>query len=424
VSDDADQMFEPFDELVERRKDFPACDGSPTRLKRHEGCALSHRIRYVDKVPDPAGPDGRVGTLVHAAVEDSARKRLNVEAPPPAEAVELVEHLAAHVPEVEGATLEDVARAKEILEGVAPLDLAAGGMILGVEAAWTLDVGPAPAGATTVVPGRVTFGGFWDLVRRRTDGTLEVVDWKTGRAAIGVDELEVDAQASLYLAAARAWVLKATQGQDDGREILCTFAFLAVGSKITARWSPELDVFARSRARAAHAAWSRGHDRARITPACARCFARERCKPYQEHVAKLEVVGDPPELRHMPLPELLRQRARLKQIADLADGRRVDLDRELLERMDRSGQKSFELGDWKPIVTERRSGSYDVSVVPELAAEAGKDPYEVLRTVCRVSADGVKKFVKGNEQLERLAERYRDPTKTRFVQVRAAKGKV
>lgn len=404
-----DDGADGFDEVAEARRDFPVCDGSPTRVRRYETCPLSHWFRYVEKVPDPAGPHGRVGTLVHVALEAAGRARIAKPAPPPATAIELVEALGAAMPHVEGLEPADVARAKEILEQLAPIDLAAGGVILLVEHPWTLDVGG------------VTFGGFWDLLRLLPSGLLEVVDWKTGHP-IGKDEAEVDPQVGLYLAAARAWKDRANKdaGEDDnGCGIRCTLDFVAVDSRVRVDWTPELDAFARARARAAHAAWTRGHARPRVSGACHRCFAREKCEPYQAHLKERLVVADgPPQLKDTPLPALLRERKRLKDVATQADERRKDVDEELRYRMREKRVDEFEVAGFKAAIRERRSGSYDVALLPELAAVLGEDPYEVLRKAGRVSADGLKKLTNGNDEATRLAERYRDPKKTTYLEVR------
>lgn len=403
-------------DLLPRR--FGRWDGSASKIKRYEGCPLSWRFRYVDGVPDPAGPEGRVGTLVHGALERACRTRIGVAAPAPAQLEELVEGLGEEVPGVAGVTEDDLKAAKGMLEQLAPFDVAGGGTILSVEDPFDVKVGRDPRRGTGTRRD-VTFGGFMDVIRRRPDGVIEVVDWKTGQGQSRADA-EVDPQVGLYLADAHA------RYPED--EVVCTLAYLSGGFSVSVEWTAEIEAMAKGRAWASYLAWERGRFPARVDPArCRSCFARDLCGAYREWLDELEVYDEegPVKASALPFPELLRQRHRMSDVASSAEKRRRDLDSELRYRLEKVEAKTLDVGgEWKVGLRSRRSGKFDVALIPDLAAALGMDPYDVLRKAGSVSAAGVKKLVKDNDEAKQLAERYRDPKSSIYVEVKQVKTEV
>lgn len=399
----------------QRKWDGLNWDASASRLKRYEGCPLSYRFRYVDKVKDPSGPEARVGKLLHASLEPAAKARIGQAQPALVELPELLEGLGAAVPGIEHTTDEDVVAAKAVLEGLAPFDVSRGGVILAVELPYTL-----------VIDG-MRWGGFYDLVvSYPKDDAIEIVDWKKGMT-IGHALAEVDPQVNLYLASYRETHLAslAAEGispEDDYTEIRCSLISLATDFHTPpVRWRPELDAFIRGRASAAFKAWDRGNARARVGANCASCFARDRCGPYRERLKALEVAQDPCEAKDLPFPELLRQRQHMAEVYKQSEQRRKDLDKELKVRLRRAAGETVSVGGFRASVRSRRSGEFDVAVLPELAAHLGVDPHELLRSACKVKAEGIKALVGKDDQARALVERFRIPKQTRYVDVRKVK---
>lgn len=397
----------PAEVLPPRR--FGRWDGSASKIKRYESCPLSFRFRYVDGVPDPAGHEARVGTLVHGALERACRARIGVPAPgSPAELPELLELLGEEAPGVDHVDEEDLKAAKDLLEQLAPFDLQAGGVILEVEGSFGVKVGRHAKTGEAIV-----FGGFEDLVRRRADGVIEGVDWKSGQGQSRADA-EVDPQVGLYLADLHE--------RFPGEEVVLTLVYLAAGFSVTVEWSEEIEAMARGQALASYLAWERGRFPARVNPPhCRNCFARDLCGPYREWLEELEVYDPegPVKASALPFPELLRQRHNFADVANAAEKRRRDLDKELQRRLENVDAKTIDVdGEWKVGLRSRRSGKLDVALLPELSAHLGIDPYEVLRKAGAVSATGVKKLVKDDDAAKRLVERYRDPKSSTHVEVR------
>lgn len=381
--------------------------GSPSRLKRFESCPLSYRFRYVDGIKDPTGSTGRVGLLVHGALEVVSRARVGLKAPPAAQAAELLEALGASVGEARGTTPKELSDARDLLELIAPFDPTAGGEILSVEQDWAVDVGEG-----------IKFGGWWDLARRADSGVVQVVDWKSGQLQSRAD-LEVDPQAQLTLAAAYEAF------PEDDVEVVFVYVADGLVASIAIPWEEGLDRMGRGRALAAYKSWTRGNARARVGDSCRYCFARDRCGPYQDHLKALEVPTDPPSPKDLPLVELLEERRRFSEIEKAADARRKDLDSEIKFRIDEEAQGgALDVPGLRARIAERRTGRYDVAVLPELAAELGLDPYDVIRKAGRVSSSDLKKLVKGNEDAKRLVEKYRSGGRSRYVEVRTIKEKL
>ena len=380
-------------------------DGSPSKLKRFERCALAYRFRYVDRIKDPTGPEGRVGLLVHGALEIVGRARIGETAPRAASAAELLEALGGSIEEGRNPTSEDLQAAYDLVGMLAPFDVSAGGEVLGVELEGEIEL-----------EGGVTFGMYFDLVRRREDGVVEGVDWKTGQQRTRTD-LEMDPQAQLGLAA-----LRDAYPEDD---VAVAFVFLADGWVKTTQieWREGLDQMGRGRALAAHWSWSRGTGDASVDlDSCRYCFARDKCGPYRDALERVETPSvEPVEARDLPIAAILEERHRFSTIAKAADQRRKDLDVEIKRHLGRADGDKLEAEGFSAKIRERKAGGYDIGVLPELAAELALDPYDVLRECGSVKAAKVKAMIKGNPDAKAVADKYRKPGSTRYVEVRAVK---
>ncbi len=168
----------PADEALADSRLRPSL--SPSRAGDFKTCPLLYRLRSIDRIPEPATVDQARGTLVHAVLE----KLFDMPAPQrtPEAAASLVEPQWARL-QAESAELAEVLDGDEAL---APFiasthDLLTG--YFGLEDPRRLD--PAEREylvSTEIDEGRLQLRGYIDRLDVAPDGSIRVVDYKTGGA--------------------------------------------------------------------------------------------------------------------------------------------------------------------------------------------------------------------------------------------------
>ncbi len=166
---------------------------SPSKAASFTTCGLAFKLSAIDHRPEAASPWAAKGTLVHLALE-----RLHAEVPPasrtPGAAVGLVRQAVDEVlssPECDGLILDDaeafIADAEHLAGNVFlledPTAVQAVGLELKLEAR---------------TPEGLVLRGVIDRLDLRPDGTLVVVDYKTGAAPRPRDEKARLAGVHLY----------------------------------------------------------------------------------------------------------------------------------------------------------------------------------------------------------------------------------
>jgi putative RecB family exonuclease len=172
---------------------------SPSSASTYDQCARRWAYRYVERLPDPPGVAALAGTFAHAVLE-----RL-FQHPPAERTVERAKQLAREVwpdterdPHYAALGLDDVGarrfrwRGWNAIEGLWHL-----------EDPTSVDVRATEHLVDTTV-GDVPFRGIVDRLDRAPDGTLEVTDYKSGKAPTVRFSDSRLAQVLLYAAAVHA----------------------------------------------------------------------------------------------------------------------------------------------------------------------------------------------------------------------------
>jgi RecB family exonuclease len=158
--------------------------------REYDLCPRRYRFAYVDRLQqDRPAPDGwRYGTVVHSALEAAYRARADG-APGPTieEAAVVALHEAWDREQLPADDADWRDRAEGLVRRTLSADLLHAHDILGVERRFS-----APFDTTTA------FAGQADLVLRRDDHTIEIVDHKVTRNVVERRTLRHDLQLNLY----------------------------------------------------------------------------------------------------------------------------------------------------------------------------------------------------------------------------------
>ena len=163
---------------------------SVSSCREYELCPRRYRYGYVERLPeDRPAPEGwRYGTVVHRALEVAYRARA---AGASAEGMEQAAVAALHeawrrerMPDDDGNWRD---HAEQLVRRNVASDLLHADDILGVEHRFGAQFDEVTA-----------FAGYADLVLRRDDHTVEIVDHKVTRKVVDVDALREDQQLNLY----------------------------------------------------------------------------------------------------------------------------------------------------------------------------------------------------------------------------------
>jgi RecB family exonuclease len=167
---------------------------SYSSISTYEWCPRRYAYRYVERLPGEVAPDQfAFGTAIHRAFEVFVRQRIESHvASGPEPDPEVLWAAFGEAIDISGCTPDAAARyhvrAQPVLARFLVHELESAGEPIGVEMGFGVDLD---------VPGDsagVRFVGFIDRVDRRPDGTVEVVDYKTG---VPKDQASVDRDVQL-----------------------------------------------------------------------------------------------------------------------------------------------------------------------------------------------------------------------------------
>jgi putative RecB family exonuclease len=174
---------------------------SHSSISVYRGCPLRYGFRYVERRPGEVSPGQfAFGNAVHKAFEafGLARIRARVEGAdePGTEVLKAALDAKLARSGLAADEVEDARRrAVPVLSRFLALEAASVAEPVAVELGFGVDV--ALPGDGTDEPGTVRLVGYVDRVDRATDGSTEIVDYKTGRARSQAD-VDADAQLTAY----------------------------------------------------------------------------------------------------------------------------------------------------------------------------------------------------------------------------------
>ena len=445
---------------------------SASTLKTIRMCMLRHWLRKVHRYEDPAGPQARVGKLVHRVFEVAALRRLEPEPgeEPPGPIADFDELTGILKMEIDGEGAWVVKAARACLETAVPFDLenvhAAEGIIEKFEIAEGVTVG-----------GIIDRTDTWDDEEETAHACI--TDYKTGYIPPR-EELEESEQTTIYL----AWAADEFGIYDDN--LVLVYYWPGEDIRIAIRYDAEtiqlgIDNMLRDWERWDSGDWPKTDEGLRqfhveqgddATPPrppatlgvhCSHCPFRDQCGEYQEHIRKPARVHP---WAGMVLPELAELRHQVAGDAKMLETARKELDRYVidslsdlgdLDRMNREqlvglieflgrevpedearpvllalirdatkGDK-WEDEDYSMKIQRDRLTNYTMGVVEALANATGLELEDVMRQVCSISTSKVRAFVgkmcEEHPRVKRVADVYETPSmKSPYVRCRAKGG--
>jgi len=174
---------------------------SHSSISMYRGCPLRYGFRYVERRPGEVSPGQfAFGSAVHKAFEAFGLARIRARAEGTAEpGTEVLQAALDRKLAASGLAPDEVTEARRravpVLDRFLALEAGTAAEPVAVELGFGVDV--ALPGDGTGEPGAVRFVGYVDRVDRASDGSTEIVDYKTGRARTQAD-VDADAQLTAY----------------------------------------------------------------------------------------------------------------------------------------------------------------------------------------------------------------------------------
>ena len=160
---------------------------SASAIKTYVDCPLKFKFSHILGVPEPPRPYFDIGTAVHAVAEHMTKMQLEGTEPTEELAIELLKR-EWNPSSFQSETQENQARekAKEMLQTYLKWLSCNPNSPVAAEQEFTIDIAGIP------------FHGFIDRIEKRPDGTLEVVDFKTGGVYESAKSIREDPQVNIY----------------------------------------------------------------------------------------------------------------------------------------------------------------------------------------------------------------------------------
>lgn len=349
-----------------------------TRVSKAEQCGRAYHHAYVMKERGPKSDALKLGTLVHATLEQAIR------------AVMEAEHVGVLCPDK---VLQMYGRRyAETYDGGGSLQVFEDGAAM--VRSWLTRVGPvdwrrylAIEQSFTVDVGGLSLRGVIDLVEQEADGSITVVDYKTNRGLYSRQEVEESLQLGIYALAASVLY--------PGREVRLAYDMLRHGVRMhTSRTPEQLDNVRRyvETIAARIEGWKTGGPDSyspTVNRFCSWCDFRDRCPAY---ASALE-VGNVDEVTDAgTVDDVVVERERLAIVEKTAKTRRYELDQVLRDIVGQEGPKAAGgmLIDVRPTTSRTYPPEVAASV---LAPLLGVDPVVALAKVAKVDNSKLKKAI-------------------------------
>ncbi len=258
---------------------------SPSSASTFEQCARRWKLRYIDQLPDPPGVAAMAGTFAHRVLE------LMFQHPAGQRTRDRAKALAREVwpdteadPHFQALALDDKASREFRWKGWLAID-----GLWKLEDPMRIDVVATEQNVLTEIGG-VPFRGIVDRLERAPDGTLEVTDYKSGRAPSARYSDDRLKQVLLYSAA-----VAATTGEQPSRARLLYLGQKTVDIAVTtAAVDPVVDALGDTWARMLTACTVEVFE-PRPGPLCGWCPYAAQCPEGQAEIRRrveLGVLGD------------------------------------------------------------------------------------------------------------------------------------
>ena len=398
---------------------------SPSVVKTMRQCYKRHWMKKVRRLPDPPGPQAKVGTLMHRVLEVAALRRIEPAAgteplPPQADAAELLSIFGEVLTEDGAWVLKAV---QETLEAAAPFDLEHVAMVEQLIERFPIGDG-------------ITIGGIVDRVDvwHEEDGWEHVLitDYKTGFVP-PADELEESDQANLYL----RWAAERFGIYDD--RLALVFHWPAEDIKVAIRYDPDRVEAGVEAAKRIWRGWLDGpwaktageQSQTKRPPPpgslgvhCSHCPYRDQCQEYQEHIRKPARVHP---WAGLDIPELVKLRHQVAADAKMLETARKELDQHLVVRLDTEAGGRFDSDTYSAKVQRDRLTNYSMGVVEALARATGLEVEDVMRAVCNIGTQKLNAFVNKHRdkhpRVARVVQLYATPSqKAPYIRARPKGG--
>jgi hypothetical protein len=410
---------------------WPSGGKSPSWFKRLSRCLLEHANRYRRGIKDPTGLTGVVGLVIHGAIEDA----LNIRAFPGRrgqipiwiksdELMYLAELQKGAIRQdlsvIEGepvdqiVTAEVLARVRHIIAGMDPIKadniwIHPRTKKAGAEYIWQFHLGAG-----------LLIAGIADLVQAQPHPTdprhppLEIVitDWKTGLGQLPTkEELALDAQAGLQL----CWAKRAFPYTPTIRFRLVN---VALNKTVSVEWSEGLDQLFTSFARACWHLWCVKDEEATIGSHCSHCAYRFGCNPYAKYL-QTETFRNREGIEAMDVPQLMEAHRQAKVLYDLAEQRKKDASRLLLDALGK--QKTHRAGNLVARKKRREQPGWkdEAGMLQSLSTVANVPLEQVLSSCIKIKKAGVEGIVKTlslekQGEARKLLDTHSEPTFTPY----------
>jgi len=347
---------------------------SYSQISSYQRCPHRYQLQYVQRLPVPKRGELLLGSIVHGALKfmhEPKGPRLPAEEEVIAEFCRLWKGEEENIPEGERTALFE--------DGVNMLRRHYERAVSRQEPRFTADVErffSLPFGEGNAITGKI------DRIDALGDGTIEVLDYKTGRRGMPVQgEVDRDLQLAIYRMAAQEMLY-------PDKTITTSLYYLHHGMTLTARFAPQQMEEVREEIREVVAGIERGDFSPRVEPWCDRCEYRAYCMVFRPVSVSVEEAAD--------IEAMIRELAEVEDNLKLAraeakgcEARYAELESAILQWLKEAGTGFYEAGNLQVLAKTKSLGTaFNIEAVKQIL-----QPLGLWEKVCTVSV--TKKAIEG-----------------------------
>lgn len=351
---------------------------SYSRVNTYQHCPHRYQLAYLEKNPIPERANLTMGNAVHAAL-----KLMHEPRSPRRPSQEEVIGEFCRFWKAEEAALPEQERLSYFQDGVEMLQRYYERESARSEPRFTAEVERffnLPFRQEHTINGRI------DRIDVLPDGSIEVLDYKTGRVMPSQLEADGDVQLAIYRLAAEELLF-------PDKTVTTSLYYLRHGMKLIARLQPEQLEAMQEQIGAAIAGIEQGNFPPRVTNWCDWCDYRPYCKVFRPAQATPEARAGVEEMIG-ELGEVEEHYRQASRETDRLAGRRKELQREILAWLEEAGTGFYQVGNLQVLVGSKSTRKFSPEAVRQIL-----EPVGLWERVCKIEVT-----VKAIENLCRTKE--------------------